>query len=282
MDEPYTVSIKLSITFITFTKLLILGSMETWMNKTDIVPAPQGFIEDWRRQTSKRQLHTMKCGRSFDGGHAVAAGGLAGHLAQIWETRKIFLEAAISKLRHEKWLIMNKRRSLQGRVFLQKQQLKKFWGWGRKHVPLRSQGAEECLPEVVLKKWVKVVIIISWIILTPPPFIIQLLCKNATTIIYQWKENWLENQVTWFLLLAPLWKTCVTLMSLRSFSGPLSFAPWKLGPGRIVSQYDILWLHLLSLRNGHWVAFGPVFFPSIVSVSNVQWRLPILRTLSRS
>lgn len=46
------------------------------MNKTDIVPALQGFTEAWRRQTSKRQLHTMKCGQSCDGGHGVGQGAL--------------------------------------------------------------------------------------------------------------------------------------------------------------------------------------------------------------
>lgn len=100
------------------------------MSKTDIVPALQGFTEDWSRQISKRQLHTMKCGKSC-GGHGVGAGGHVGHLAQIWGTREI-LEAVISKskLRSEKWGKMAKRRSLEVRVFFCKgNSSKKFWGW---------------------------------------------------------------------------------------------------------------------------------------------------------
>ena len=43
MDEPYTISIKLSITFITFLELLALGSVEMIWNEQDrYSPCPLG------------------------------------------------------------------------------------------------------------------------------------------------------------------------------------------------------------------------------------------------
>lgn len=111
----------------------------------------------------------------------------------------------------------------------------------------------------------------------PSPFV-----KYATIIIYHRRGCWLKNQDTWFLLLALLWKSCVTLVSLRSYSGPLSRVPGNQGPGRVMSQNDVLGLHPLSLGFGYWVAFCPLFFPFIRSVSNAQGGFPTLRTLSSS
>lgn len=43
MDEPYTISIMLSITLITFLELLTLGSMETILSEQDrYSPCPPG------------------------------------------------------------------------------------------------------------------------------------------------------------------------------------------------------------------------------------------------
>jgi hypothetical protein len=57
MDEPYSSSIKLGITLTTFLELLTLGSIETILSEQDrYSPVLQRFTEDWRRQTSKRQL----------------------------------------------------------------------------------------------------------------------------------------------------------------------------------------------------------------------------------
>ena len=77
---------------------------------------------------------------------------------------------------------------------------------------------------------------------TPPHFV-----KYATIIIYHWKGSWLKNQDTWFLLLALLWKSCLTLMSLRTYSGLLACVQGHQGPGKVMSQNDILRLHLLCL-----------------------------------
>lgn len=128
----------------------------------------------------------------------------------------------------------------------------------------------------MFEKWVKYYHHYSLNYLTSFLKLPYLFVKYATIIIYHRKGCWLKNQDTWFLLLALLWKSCVTLVSWRSYSGPLSRVPGNQGAGRVTSQNDVLG-HLLSLGFGYWVAFCPLFFPFIRSVSNAHGRFPTLK-----
>lgn len=176
---------------------------------------------------------------------------------------------------------MAKRGGLEVRVSLQKQQLKNVLGVSEKPCLLRIQGAEVSPRGSVWEMGQMLSLLFLKLFDTLSFYFSHPFVKYATIIIYHWKGSWLENQDTWFLLLALLWNSYVTLVSLGPTLG-LSSIFWNQGPGRIVSRHNVLRLHLLSLRYGHWVAFGPLFFPSMVSVSNAQARHPTLRTLSSS
>lgn len=118
---------------------------------------------------------------------------------------------------------MAKRGGLEVRVSLQKQQLKNVLGVSEKPCLLRIQGAEVSprgsvweMGQILSLLFLKLFDTLSFYF--SHPFV-----KYATIIIYHWKGSWLENQDTWFLLLALLWNSYVTLVSLGSHSGSVFY-----------------------------------------------------------